>query len=125
MGSTMSIDVDQQKLPLWTLTAKVVGGKVGAGVFSIARNFAQATGIYGAIIAFAENKPFVGVVEEAFGLKKLRVVEAGGSDYEASGRNGTAAPTSFCASPGVVYAYDHNTYTNTVLRKEASKSLPS
>ena len=23
-----------------------------------------------------------------------------------------------CASPGVVYAYDRNTYTNTLLRKE-------
>jgi arginine:ornithine antiporter/lysine permease len=42
-----------QKLPLWTLTAMVVGGMVGAGVFSIPRNFAQATGIYGALIAWA------------------------------------------------------------------------
>jgi arginine:ornithine antiporter/lysine permease len=31
----------------------VVGGMVGAGVFSIPRNFAQATGIYGALIAWA------------------------------------------------------------------------
>lgn len=30
----------------------VVGGMVGAGVFSIPRNFAQATGVYGAIIAW-------------------------------------------------------------------------
>jgi len=35
-------NVDQQKLPLWTLTAMVVGGMVGAGVFSIPRNFAVA-----------------------------------------------------------------------------------
>lgn len=42
-----------EKLPLRTLTAMVVGGMVGAGVFSIPRNFAQATGVYGALIAWA------------------------------------------------------------------------
>ncbi len=44
---------ETQKLPLRTLTAMVVGGMVGAGVFSIPRNFAQATGVYGALIAWA------------------------------------------------------------------------
>jgi arginine:ornithine antiporter/lysine permease len=43
----------EQKVPLATLTAMVVGGMVGAGVFSIPRNFAQATGVYGALIAWA------------------------------------------------------------------------
>lgn len=43
----------EQKLPLPTLTAMVVGGMVGAGVFSIPRNFALATGVYGALIAWA------------------------------------------------------------------------
>ncbi len=42
-----------QKLKLGTLTAMVVGGMVGAGVFSLPRNFAQATGVYGALIAWA------------------------------------------------------------------------
>jgi arginine:ornithine antiporter/lysine permease len=41
-----------QKMPLMTLTAMVVGGMVGAGVFSIPRNFAMATGVYGALIAW-------------------------------------------------------------------------
>jgi len=49
----MSKDAVEQKLPLMTLTAMVVVGMVGAGVFSIPRNFAQATGIYGALIAWA------------------------------------------------------------------------
>ena len=40
------------KVPLMTLTAMVVGGMVGAGVFSIPRNFAMATGVYGALIAW-------------------------------------------------------------------------
>jgi arginine:ornithine antiporter / lysine permease len=48
-----SSDQSAQKLPLRTLTAMVVGGMVGAGVFSIPRNFAQATGVYGALIAWA------------------------------------------------------------------------
>ncbi|MGY4331759.1 amino acid transporter [Bradyrhizobium sp. LB7.2] len=49
----MTTNKDVQRLPLRTLTAMVVGGMVGAGVFSIPRNFAQATGIYGALIAWA------------------------------------------------------------------------
>jgi arginine:ornithine antiporter / lysine permease len=41
-----------QKLPLMTLAAMVVGSMVGAGVFSLPRNFSQATGVYGALIAW-------------------------------------------------------------------------
>ena len=66
----------------------------------------------------AETKPFVGVVEEALGLKKLRVVEAGGSDYQRERTQWDSGANLVCASPGVVYAYDRNTYTNTLLRKE-------
>ncbi|MET4801353.1 arginine deiminase [Bradyrhizobium sp. LB11.1] len=66
----------------------------------------------------AEEKPFVGVVEEALGLKKLRVVEAGGSDYQRERTQWDSGANLVCASPGVVYAYDRNTYTNTLLRKE-------
>jgi arginine:ornithine antiporter / lysine permease len=43
---------NDEKVPLMTLTAMVVGGMVGAGVFSIPRNFANATGVYGALIAW-------------------------------------------------------------------------
>src|SRR6478735_5344078 len=42
-----------QKLPLMTLAAMVVGSMVGAGVFSLPRNFAQATGGLGALVAWA------------------------------------------------------------------------
>jgi arginine:ornithine antiporter / lysine permease len=37
---------------LWTLTAMVVGSMVGAGIFSLPRTFAGATGPFGAIIAW-------------------------------------------------------------------------
>ena len=43
---------NSEKVPLMTLTAMVVGGMVGAGVFSIPRNFANATCVYGALIAW-------------------------------------------------------------------------
>ena len=45
-------DSSNEKLPRMTLTMMVVGGMVGAGVFSIPRNFAMATGVYGALIAW-------------------------------------------------------------------------
>lgn len=40
------------KLSLMTMTAMVVGGMVGAGVFSLPRRFAQETGVAGALIAW-------------------------------------------------------------------------
>jgi hypothetical protein len=51
--SAMSKDADEQMLPLMTLTAMVVRAMVGAGIFSIPRNFARATVIHGALIAWA------------------------------------------------------------------------
>jgi arginine:ornithine antiporter / lysine permease len=42
-----------KKVSVLTLTAMVVGGMVGAGVFSLPRRFASETGVYGALIAWA------------------------------------------------------------------------
>ena len=64
-----------------------------------------------------EEKPFVDVVTAALGLKKMRVVEAGGSDYQRERTQWDSGANLICASPGVVFAYDRNTYTNTLLRK--------
>lgn len=41
-----------QKMSLTQLTAMVVGGMVGAGIFSLPRTFASATGPFGAVIAW-------------------------------------------------------------------------
>ena len=65
----------------------------------------------------SENKPFVDVVKEALGLKKLRVVEAGGTDYQRERTQWDSGANLVCASPGVVYAYDRNVHANTLLRK--------
>ncbi len=66
----------------------------------------------------AENKSFVDVVTQALGLKKMRVVEAGGTAYQRERTQWDSGANLVCASPGVVYAYDRNTYTNTLLRKQ-------
>jgi arginine deiminase len=65
-----------------------------------------------------ESKPFVDVVAEALGLKKLRVVETGGTAYQQERTQWDSGANLVCASPGVVYAYDRNTFTNTLLRKQ-------
>ena len=56
-------------------------------------------------------------MREALGLKKLRVVETGGNAYMRERTQWDSGANLVCASPGVVFAYDRNTYTNTLLRK--------
>jgi hypothetical protein len=53
---------EARKLPLTTLTAMVVGSMVGAGVFSLPRNFALATDAFGALIA---GSPLAGSAQPA------------------------------------------------------------
>jgi arginine deiminase len=72
----------------------------------------------GGVEFHSEKKAFTEVVREALGLKKLRIVEAGGSDYQRERTQWDSGANLVCAAPGVVYAYDRNTYTNTLLRKE-------
>ena len=64
-----------------------------------------------------DEKPFVDMVGEALGLKKMRVVETGGTAYMRERTQWDSGANLVCASPGVVFAYDRNTYTNTLLRK--------
>jgi arginine deiminase len=65
-----------------------------------------------------EKKPFVDVVAEALNLKKLRVVETGGDSYAAERQQWDSGNNYVALSPGVVVAYDRNTYSNTLLRKQ-------
>ncbi|WP_193165922.1 arginine deiminase [Microbulbifer hainanensis] len=65
-----------------------------------------------------ENKPFVDVVAKALNLKKLRVVETGGDAYASERQQWDSGNNLVAAKPGVVFAYDRNTTTNTHLRKE-------
>lgn len=65
----------------------------------------------------AENKPFLEVVANAMGLKKLRIIATGGDSYEADREQWDNGNNLLVLSPGVVVAYDRNVYTNTLLRK--------
>src|SRR5215510_5318286 len=65
-----------------------------------------------------ETTPFVDVVAHTLGLKKLRVIETGGTAYMRERTQWDSGANLVCASPGVVFAYDRNTLANTLLRKE-------
>jgi arginine deiminase len=60
---------------------------------------------------------FVDTVRDALGLKQMRVIETGGNDYMRERTQWDSGANLVCASPGVVFAYDRNVYTNTLLRK--------
>ncbi len=64
-----------------------------------------------------DPKPFVETVAEALGVKKMRVVETGGTAYMRERTQWDSGANLVCAAPGVVFAYDRNTYTNTLLRR--------
>lgn len=59
----------------------------------------------------------VDAIGEALGVKQMRVVETGGTAYMRERTQWDSGANLVCAAPGVVYAYDRNTYTNTLLRK--------
>jgi arginine deiminase len=64
-----------------------------------------------------KDKGLVETIREALGLKAIRVVETGGNDYMRERTQWDSGANLVCASPGVVFAYDRNTYANTLLRK--------
>jgi arginine deiminase len=72
----------------------------------------------GGIEVTAESKPFVDVVAEALGIKKLRVVPTGGNAYANERQQWDSGNNLVAVEPGVVFAYDRNTTTNSLLRKE-------
>lgn len=65
-----------------------------------------------------EENPFLTVVTEALGLKKLRVVTTGGDTFEADREQWDDGNNVVALEPGVVMGYARNVYTNTKLRKE-------
>ncbi len=69
------------------------------------------------IEATIEKKPFVDVVAEALNLKKIRLIETGGDHYANERAQWDSGNNLVALSPGVVVAYDRNTWTNTELRK--------
>jgi arginine deiminase len=72
----------------------------------------------GAVELHRDKGTFVETVRDALGLKKMRVVETGGTAYTRERTQWDSGANLVCASPGVVFAYDRNVYANTLLRKE-------
>jgi arginine deiminase len=64
-----------------------------------------------------EKMSFVDVVAEALNLPHLRIVETGGDAYATERGQWDSGNNLVAVEPGVVFAYDRNTYTNSLLRK--------
>jgi arginine deiminase len=63
------------------------------------------------------SRPFVDVVAESLGMPELRVVETGGDVYASERQQWDSGNNAVALEPGVVFTYDRNTQTNTLLRK--------
>ena len=64
-----------------------------------------------------EKDSFTDVVAAALNLPRLRVVNLGGEAYADERQQWDSGNNLVAVSPGVVFAYDRNTVTNTLLRK--------
>ena len=63
------------------------------------------------------SKKFVDVVAESLGLEKLRAIETGGDVYASERQQWDSGNNAVALEPGVVFTYDRNTTTNSLLRK--------
>ncbi|MFJ2768472.1 arginine deiminase [Streptomyces sp. NPDC087300] len=63
------------------------------------------------------SRPFVDVVAKSLGLSGLRVIETGGDEYASERQQWDSGNNAVALEPGVVFTYDRNTQTNTLLRK--------
>lgn len=61
--------------------------------------------------------PFVDVVARELGLSSIRVIDTGGDVYQSERQQWDSGNNAVALEPGVVFTYDRNTLTNTLLRK--------
>ncbi|MET8135255.1 arginine deiminase [Streptomyces sp. NPDC005251] len=71
----------------------------------------------GVELADEGSRAFTDVVAKALGLSELRVVETGGDVYASERQQWDSGNNAVALEPGVVFTYDRNTQTNTLLRK--------
>ncbi|SDL17989.1 arginine deiminase [Nocardioides sp. YR527] len=60
---------------------------------------------------------FVDVVAQALGLSSIQVIDTGGDVYQSERQQWDSGNNAVALEPGVVFTYDRNTLTNTLLRK--------
>lgn len=63
------------------------------------------------------SRAFVDVVARALGVPELRVIGTGGDVYASERQQWDSGNNAVALEPGVVFTYDRNTQTNTLLRK--------
>ncbi|WP_030483234.1 arginine deiminase [Nocardioides aequoreus] len=63
------------------------------------------------------DERFVDVVAAALGLDALRVIETGGDVYQSERQQWDSGNNAVALEPGVVFTYDRNTLTNSLLRE--------
>jgi arginine deiminase len=71
----------------------------------------------GAVHVVDESRSFVDVVASALGLSGLHVIETGGDVYQSERQQWDSGNNAVAVEPGMVFTYDRNTLTNTLLRK--------
>ena len=71
----------------------------------------------GLSVTDAGNATFLEVVARESGLGSLHVIETGGDVYESERQQWDSGNNAVAVEPGVVFTYDRNTLTNTLLRK--------
>lgn len=64
------------------------------------------------------ERPLTEVLAAALGLKTLRAVETGGDSYAMERQQWDSGNNYVALAPGVVVAYDRNTYSNELLRRQ-------
>lgn len=87
-------------------------------IVNVIEPYSLRPGKNGTIDVRKHSGSWVQAVSEALDVKKMRVVETGGTAYMRERTQWDSGANLVCASPGVVFAYDRNTYTNTLLRKQ-------
>lgn len=85
-------------------------------VMDAVSTFSLRPGPGGRLDVRAEEGRFVDVAARAMGLSRLRVVETGGNAYLRERTQWDSGANLIALEPGVVMAYDRNTYTNDLLR---------
>jgi arginine deiminase len=60
---------------------------------------------------------FVDVIARALGLGSIQVIDTGGDVYQSERQQWDSGNNAVALEPGVVFTYDRNTLTNTLLRK--------
>jgi arginine deiminase len=71
----------------------------------------------GSVEVVPDEKPFLQVVQEALGLKHLRVISTGGDWFTQEREQWDDGNNVVALEPGVIVAYERNVHTNTKLRK--------